>query len=170
MGTGAGPKATDLSYFSRKTDHVTFGQQATLETHRRATHKAEKVTAVVDGADWIQEFLDLQCPAAVRIIDWAHSSSYVARAAQALFADAGEAADWRGAQLNTLLHGDPQGVLDELCYQLGARAWARIRRGWSPPASATLPDVSNRSSTASSAMQAYRSAAASSRAQTKSRR
>jgi hypothetical protein len=119
VATDAGPKAKDLSYFSRKADHGTFSQQATLETHRRATHKAEKVTAVVDGAEWIQEFLDLQCPAAVRIIDWAHSSSYVAQAAQALFSDPGEAADWRGAQLNLLLHGDPQGVLDELCFQLG---------------------------------------------------
>lgn len=119
FATEAGPKAKDLSYFSRKTDHDTFSQLATLETHRRATHKAEKVTAVVDGADWIQDFLDLQCPAAVRIIDWAHASSYVANAAQALFTDPGEAADWRGAQLNQLLHGDPQAVLDELCFQLG---------------------------------------------------
>jgi len=43
----------------------------------------------------------------------------VARAAQALFSEPGEAADWRGAQLNLLLHGDPQAVLDERCLQLG---------------------------------------------------
>jgi len=169
VATEAGPKARDLSYFSRKADHSTFSQQATLETHRRATHKAEKVTAVVDGADWIQDFLDLQCPGAVRIIDWAHSSSYVAKAAQALFPDPGEAADWRGAQLNLLLHGDPQGVLDELCIQLGvAAAWARTRSRWSQPALATLPSASIRFSTASTGRPASRLGVALSKVRTKS--
>ena len=95
-----GPKATDLSYFSRMAAHQRFSRQATLETHRRATDKAVRVTAVVDGADWIQEMLDLHCPRATRVLDWAHSSSYVSRAAEALFSAAGEAADWRSEQLN----------------------------------------------------------------------
>ena len=114
------PKAKDLSYFSRMTDHQTFGRLATLETYRRATDKAAKVTAVVDGADWIQEFLDLQCQRAVRVIDWGHSSAYITRASQACFTDVGQAADWRGSQLNELLHGDPQEVLIELCQKLTA--------------------------------------------------
>lgn len=118
IDTEAGAKAINLSYFSRMSEHGEFARLATLETHRRGTDKAVRITAVVDGADWIQEFLDLHCPTAVRVIDWAHSSGYVARAAKALFADAGEGADWRGVQLNALLHGDPQDVLDELCRQL----------------------------------------------------
>lgn len=112
------PKATDLSYFSRLADHASFSQAATLETHRRATDKAQRVTAVVDGADWIQEFLSLQCPAATRIIDWGHSSSYVTRASHALFADPGVAADWRAARLNELMHGNPEDVLKALCEKL----------------------------------------------------
>jgi hypothetical protein len=119
VATADGPKATDLSYFSRLSDHTTFTQQATLELHRRATHRAGQVTAVVDGADWIQTFLDLHCPEATRIIDWAHSSSYLNSAAQALFPNPGEAADWRSKQLNALMHGEAQEVLDELCRQLG---------------------------------------------------
>ena len=110
-----GPKATDLSYFSRLADHQRFSRQATLETHRRATDKATQVTAVVDGADWIQEMLDLHCPRATRVLDWAHASSYISAAAQALFREAGQAADWRSEQLNRLMHGDPEDVLVALC-------------------------------------------------------
>lgn len=119
VATAAGPKATELSYFSRLSDHTTFTQQATLELHRRGTHQAARVTAVVDGADWIQSFLDLHCPGATRVIDWAHSSSYLNSAAQALFPNPGEAADWRSKQLNVLMHGQAQQVIDELCLQLG---------------------------------------------------
>lgn len=115
QGKGDALRATDLSYLSRLADHTTFSHAATLETHRRATDKAQRVTAVVDGADWIQEFLDLQCPAATRIIDWGHSSGYVTRAAQALLSDPGAAADWRSARLNELMHGDPGDVLTALC-------------------------------------------------------
>lgn len=122
VATDAGPKATDLSYFSRLSDHTAFTRQATLELHRRGTHRAARVTAVVDGADWIQSFLDLHCPGATRVIDWAHSSSYLNSAAQALFPNPGEAADWRSKQLNVLMHGQAQQVLDELCLQLGACA------------------------------------------------
>ncbi len=117
--TEKGPKATDVSYLSRMADHVRFAKQATLELHRRGTDKAGRVTAVVDGADWIQTLLDLLCPTATRVIDWAHCSSYVGRAAQSLFPNPGEAADWRGKQLTVLMHGEPQQVIDELCLQLG---------------------------------------------------
>jgi hypothetical protein len=110
-----GPKAVDLSYLSRLADHRRFAQAATLETHRRGTEKAQRVTAVADGADWIQDVLALQCPAATVVLDWSHASSYVNSAAQALFADPREAADWRSARLNELMHGDPEDVLVALC-------------------------------------------------------
>lgn len=110
-----GPRATGLSYYSRLADHERFSQSATIETHRRATGKAGQVTAVCDGADWIQGAIDLLCPQATRVLDWAHASSYVSRAAQALFADPGMAADWRSSQLNALMLGDPEDVLVALC-------------------------------------------------------
>lgn len=110
-----GPKATDLTYLSRLADHIRFSRAATLETHRRGTSVARRVTAVADGAEWIQEVEALQCPAATRVLDWGHSSHYLTRAAQALFANAGEAADWRSVQLSTLMHGDPDDVLLALC-------------------------------------------------------
>jgi hypothetical protein len=118
-GEGAS-RTTDLSYFSRLADHTTFTRQATLETYRRATDRAGRVTAVTDGAEWIQECLDVQCARAARIIDWGHASSYVAEAARAIFSDEAEQVGWRQSQLQELLHGSPQAVIVELCRQLAA--------------------------------------------------
>jgi hypothetical protein len=114
------PKAVDLSYFSRLCDHKTFTRLASIETHRRATERAKRVTAVLDGADWLQEFVDIQCPAATRIIDWGHSSEYVSAAARALFAEQDALVAWREAQLHELSKGDPEAVLTELCERLTA--------------------------------------------------
>ena len=47
-------RTTDLSYFSRMTDHETFTRLALVETHRRGTETAGVVCAVSDGAVWIQ--------------------------------------------------------------------------------------------------------------------
>ena len=118
--SGGEPKATDLSYFSRLCDHRTFTRLATVETHRRATELARQVTVVVDGAEWLQDFADIQCPQATRIIDWTHSSEYVAAAARALFGEPDALAAWRQAQLHELWEGDPELVLTELCERLTA--------------------------------------------------
>ncbi len=72
-----------LSYCSRLTDAASFGQIATRETHRRGTLRADTVVAVNDGAVWIQEVLDLQCPQAVRILDLPHAVEHLAQVAQA---------------------------------------------------------------------------------------
>jgi hypothetical protein len=72
-----------LSYFSRLTDHETFGRLATVETHRRGTETAGVVCAVVDGAEWEQGFIALHRPDAVRILDWGHAVESLATAAQA---------------------------------------------------------------------------------------
>ena len=105
----------DLSYFSRLADHERFARLATVETHRRGVEKAGLVCAVVDGADWIQGFIDLHCPDAVRILDWAHAAEYIAKGAQAMFgAGTAEASQWLEIQLHELKHGDPQTVLGKL--------------------------------------------------------
>lgn len=113
--------ATELSYFSRLTDAESFTRLATVETHRRGTEKAGQVCAVADGADWEQGFFDVQCPGAVRILDWGHAAAYVVKAAQAVFG-AGTAAtsQWLETQLYELRHGDPQTVLKALRTLLGA--------------------------------------------------
>src|SRR5579871_5130873 len=104
-----------LSYFSRLAEHETFGRLATVETHRRGTETAGVVCAVCDGADWIQGFVDLQRPDAVRILDWAHAVDYLAQAADAAYgAGTLQAQSWLAQQRHALTHGDPREVLAAL--------------------------------------------------------
>jgi hypothetical protein len=131
---------TALSYFSRVADCHAFTEKATIETVRRGTLTAGRVCGVVDGAVWEQGFLDVQRPDAVRILDWPHSVGYLALVAQALYGvDTHETHTWLAAQRETLLHGDPQrvlnhlrGLLEELTLQAGA--------GPPPPALAVIRD------------------------------
>jgi hypothetical protein len=111
-------QATDLSYFSRLPDHVTFGRLATVETQRRGTERAAVVCAVSDGADWIQGFIDLHRPDAVRILDFTHAADRLRAVAQALFPTNPEAATaWEAQQRHALRHQGADGVLATL-YQL----------------------------------------------------
>ena len=43
----------DWSYFSRLTDAATFADLAEVETRRRGVTRAERVVAVLDGAEWL---------------------------------------------------------------------------------------------------------------------
>src|SRR5207248_2268005 len=106
---------TELSYFSRLTDHETFGRLALVETHRRGTETAGVVCAVVDGAEWEQGFIALHRPDAVRILDWGHAVEYLAAAAHAAYgAGTVRAATWLAQQRHALTHEDPQTVLAAL--------------------------------------------------------
>jgi hypothetical protein len=104
-----------LSYFSRLTDAETFGRLALVETHRRGTETAKTVCAVNDGAEWIQGFVDLHRPDAVRILDFPHALGYVAHAGQAVYGE-GTAAftRWFAIQRHTLHSGNPTAVLEAL--------------------------------------------------------
>ena len=73
-----------LSYFSRMTDAVTFGDLAEVEMRRRGVSQAKAVCAVTDGADWIQGFIDLHRPDAVRILDFPHAAEHLSLLVEAL--------------------------------------------------------------------------------------
>jgi len=106
---------TDLSYFARLADAETFGREALGELHRRGTARAGVVVAVADGAPWIQGFLDLHCPAAVRILDFPHAVGYLAQAAQAAFGPGtGATSAWLATQAHELKRGDPDRALAAL--------------------------------------------------------
>ena len=108
-------QAGDVSYFSRMTDHQTFGRLATVETQRRGTERAGVVCAVSDGAEWIQGFVDLHRPDAVRILDFTHAGDRLRAVAQALFcADPSAAASWEAEQRHALRHEGADGVLATL--------------------------------------------------------
>jgi hypothetical protein len=109
------PCATDISYFSRLADAQTFNRLATLAVHERGTEHAAQVGAVVDGAAWLQELIDLHRPDAVRILDFPHAVEHLAQAAQAAFGPGTERATaWLEAQRHELRHGDPDVVLAAL--------------------------------------------------------
>jgi hypothetical protein len=79
----------ELAYFSRL---------SLVETPRRGTETARTVWAVRDGAEWMQGFVDLHRPDAVRMWDFPHALGYVAHAGQAVYGE-GTAAftGWIGA-------------------------------------------------------------------------
>lgn len=107
--------ATQLSYFSRMTDHATFSRLATVETHRRGTARAGTVCAVNDGAEWEQQVVDDHRPDAVRILDWGHSAEHVSAVGRAVFGqDPSAEQTWRTEQLRALKEDDPPPLLAEL--------------------------------------------------------
>lgn len=108
-------RTTDLTYFSRMTDHETFTGLALVETHRRGTETAGVVCAVSDGAVWIQGCIDHHRPDAVRILDWPHAVEYLSAVATAVFgARTPGATAWLAQQKEALLYGDPAGCLTGL--------------------------------------------------------
>ena len=108
-------EAVNLSYFSRLTDSETFGRLATVETERRGVCQAKEVCAVQDGAEWIQGFVDLHRPDAVRILDFAHAAGYLSEIAELVRAAGTRLPqEWLTEQLHELKHHGPAAVLKEV--------------------------------------------------------
>jgi hypothetical protein len=149
-------QTTDLSYFSRMTDHETFTRLALVETHRRGTETAGVVCAVNDGAVWITACVQQHRPDAVRILDWPHAAGYVHSVATAVFgAQTPAGAAWVAQQKETLLHGDPAVVLEGLAAlsaQVAAVAQGRPERlVWTVVADPPLQGVLGRAAAAQAA-------------------
>lgn len=105
----------ELSYFSRLTDSTTFADAATGELHRRGVTTAGRVGVVVDGAEWIQGFIDLHAPEAVRILDFPHAAEYVTAIGQASGSDGALlSAEALAQSLHDLKHDGPDEVLARL--------------------------------------------------------
>lgn len=105
------PHARDISYFSRLCDAKTFVRLAALPIHRAGTERAGVVCAVMDGAEWLQDFCDLLCAEAVRILDFPHAIEHLAAAAQAVYGPGTpEVSEWLGKQCSQL----KQGKVDEV--------------------------------------------------------
>lgn len=107
--------ARDLSYFSRRTDHATFRRLALVETHRRGVGTAGVVVAVMDGAEWLQGFIDFHRHDAVRVLDFPHAVEYLTRAShEAHGAGTAATSEWIGQQAHALKHAGPAPVLAAL--------------------------------------------------------
>lgn len=73
-----------LSYFSRLTDAIHFTDLAEVEMRRRQIVQAKEVCAVMDGADWLQTFVEIHRANAVRILDFPHAGEHLAKLLEAL--------------------------------------------------------------------------------------
>jgi hypothetical protein len=115
VGTEEEIHSTQLSYFSRMEDAHTFTEQASGELLRRGVDQAQQVCAVMDGAEWIDGFVDWQRKDALRILDFAHAAEYVSAIGQ-LAQAAGSVlpSDWLPKLLHELKHQGPSAVLQEV--------------------------------------------------------
>lgn len=102
----------DLSYCSRLADVPGFEKATLVEMHRRGVEKAVAVAAVMDGADWLQGFIDYHREDAERILDFAHAAEYVSAIGEAVRA-AGFSLPktWLEGVLRRLKHEGPERVL-----------------------------------------------------------
>lgn len=115
IGARTGDALTALSYTATLGDAATFGHAALGELMRRGVPSAADVVTVNDGADWIQGVLDLHCPQASRVLDFAHAAGYLATAATAAYGEGTDPARaWFATQRHELRHGDPDAVLAAL--------------------------------------------------------
>lgn len=115
---GGEVRAREPSYFSRRTDHASFRRLALAETHRRGVGTAGAVVAVMDGAEWLQGFVDFHRRDAVRVLDFPHAVEYLTRAGhEALgvgMAATPAANAWLSEQAHALKHDGPEPVLAAL--------------------------------------------------------
>lgn len=108
-------KVGQLSYFSRMADADTFGRLALVETQRRGLEKAERVGAVMDGAEWQQGFVDYHRPDAVRVLDFPHAAERLSGIGNAMWGEGTSAArEWLDKACHQLKHEGPAKVLDEV--------------------------------------------------------
>jgi hypothetical protein len=111
-------RAREPSDFSRRVDHSTFRRLALVETHRRGVGTAGTVVAVMDGAEWLQGFIDFHRHDAVRVLDFPHAVEYLTRASHEALG-VGMAATpasqaWLAEQAHALKHDGPDAVLTAL--------------------------------------------------------
>ena len=104
-----------LSYYARMAQAQDFADRAVVETRRRGLEDATEVAAVTDGAPWLQGLIEVQCPQAVRILDFPHAAQRLSESATEVRA-AGLSLpdDWLKSQLHTLKHEGPTEMLATL--------------------------------------------------------
>jgi len=108
----AAAHTTALSYFSRVAEAADFRDALGVEVERRGTQTAGVVVAVNDGAVWIQGVVDHYRPDAVRVLDFAHATEYLAKAAGAVWGrDTAPMHAWMNRQAHALKQDGPNPVL-----------------------------------------------------------
>lgn len=108
-------KTKRLSYFSRSYRAREFEYYALGELHQRGLFNAELLVSVNDGAAVNQSFLDYHCPHAVRIIDFWHTTGYLAEAGKAVWGETSDSyQQWLAQACHTLKHRPPRETVANL--------------------------------------------------------
>ena len=82
-----------------------FDANLLSKVHRRGVANSRAVAALMDGAEWLQGFVDYHCPQAVRMLDFPHAGQRLGQVAQALWGEAtAETQQWTYTQLHALKH------------------------------------------------------------------
>jgi hypothetical protein len=110
---------TAVSSCSRLADVEQFHEAVLGALHRRGVETAGQVAALSDGAEWIQGCVDLHCPQATRILDFAHAAEQVALVGQAV---APADPTCLAPRLHRLKHDGPESLLAELHQPVAALA------------------------------------------------
>lgn len=104
-----------LSYFSRLAPAADFEHLSLCEIQRRGVGTSRYVAAVMDGAEWLQSFVDYHRPDAVRILDFPHAAQRFGQVAATLWGEgAAVAQQWTQTALHALKHDGPDAVLARL--------------------------------------------------------
>jgi hypothetical protein len=104
----------NLSYFSRRVTAEEFTRLALVEIQNRGIENAKEVGAVMDGADWLQGFVDYHCPEAVRILDFPHAGEHISPIGVFLLGEGTpEMQLWFSERLHRLKHEGPTELLAE---------------------------------------------------------
>jgi len=104
----------DHSYQVGLWDADTAGQHQYLESLRRAVPDCPRVSAVADGARWIERVTEENFPDVMQIIDWFHVTEKMWFIGQHFFPDKAPRTQWVNARLNELWHGDVHKTLAAL--------------------------------------------------------
>ncbi len=114
-------RAHSLSYISSLQEAESFGYQLWQEAARRGVREAKEVVVIGDGAHWIWNIADAQFAGATQIVDWYHASSYVWKAASAIWGEGHPQREaWAHRQLEQVWDGKVDEVLVELARHEGA--------------------------------------------------
>ena len=108
-------RAHSLSYISSLSEAESFGYELWQEAARRGLREAEEVVVLGDGAHWIWNIAKTHFAEATQIVDWYHASSYVWKAASAIWGEVHPQREaWAHRQLERLWEGQVEELLGEV--------------------------------------------------------
>lgn len=102
------------SYQAGLWDADTAGQYQYVEALRRQVPECYKVSAVADGARWIERITTENFPDVVQIVDWYHLTEKIWFIGSHYFPQADRRRQWVNCQLDALWLGDTEGVIAAL--------------------------------------------------------